>query len=84
MPRSVRKSTTGRRSMQSPLWTTPARTSARTAPVASLRADSAMAVCSIFWRIPMRSNSGMRMAGSVGARTAPIRSPVEYGTSNSR
>ena len=30
----------------------------------------------------MRSKSGMRIAGSVGASTAPIRSPVENGTSN--
>lgn len=65
-----------------PLSTTPEKTRASTAPVASLSADSAIAVCSIFCRIPMRAKSGMRIAGSVGASTAPIRSPVEYGTSN--
>ncbi len=64
-----------------PPMTTPASTSASTAPVASLSADSAIAVCSIFWRSPIRSKSGMRIAGSVGASTAPMRSPVDHGTS---
>ena len=62
--------------------TTPASTSASTAPVASLSADSAIAVCSTFWRSPMRSKSGIRIAGSVGASTAPMSSPVDNGTSN--
>jgi hypothetical protein len=80
--RSVRKSTIGSATDAFPLCTTPASTSASTAPVASFRADSAIAVCSIFCRIPIRSNSGMRIAGSVGATTAPMSSPVESGMSN--
>ena len=55
--------------------------SASTAPVASLRADSAITVCEIFGRTRMRANSGMRMTGSIGASTAPMRSPTVMGTS---
>ena len=69
MPRSSRKSIAGSADGRVAPSTTPAKTRASTAPVASLSADSAMAVCSIFWRIPIRSKSGMRIAGSVGATT---------------
>ena len=62
-----------------PLSTTPANASASTAPVGSLSADSAMIVCETFGRNRSRSNSGIRIAGSVGANAAPINKPEESG-----
>ena len=81
MPSSLTKSTTGSAAELSPLMTTPRKVSVSTAPVGSLRADSAMIVCEILGRILIRSKSGMRIAGSVGASAAPISRPMEYGTS---
>ena len=79
MARSTTKFFSGSVTDALPLRTTPAKASASTAPVGSLSADSAMIVCATFGRNRNRSNSGMRMAGSVGASAAPISSPVESG-----
>ena len=72
--RSTRKSETGCVSELSPLSSTPAMVSASAAPVGSLKADSATTVWATFGRSRERTNSGIRMAGSVGASTAPISS----------
>ena len=54
---------------------------ARTAPVGSLSADSATTVCTTFGLTRSRSKSGIRIAGSVGATTAPtIRKPCSKGS----
>ena len=74
-PRSTRNSPSGEASDPSPSITNAARARASTAPVTSLSADSAMIVCATLGRIRMCSKSGMRIAGSVGARTAPMRRP---------
>ncbi len=71
IPRSTANSATGSATEASPLRTTPASARASAAPVGSLKADSATTVCSTFGRRRDRMNSGIRMAGSVGASTAP-------------
>jgi hypothetical protein len=82
--RSSRNSPSGL-AIESSCSTTKAATeSARTAPVTSLSADSATIVCLTFGLTRRRSKSGIRMAGSVGARTAPIRRPTANGTSKAR
>ena len=78
--RSTRKSVIGVVREALPLRTTPANARARTAPVGSFSADSAMIVCDTLARRRIRSNSGMRMAGSVGESAAPMRRPVVSGT----
>ena len=82
--RSTRKSETGCVSELSPLSRTPAIVSARAAPVGSLKADSAITVCATFGRSRERTNSGIRMAGSVGASTAPISSAAVQERSKTR
>ena len=74
IPRSTTNSSAGVAIEPSPLSRTPARTSASTAPVGSLKADSATTVWASFGRSRERTNSGIRIAGSVGASTAPISS----------
>ena len=82
MRRSRTNSPSGEASEPPSSTTNPASASASTAPVTSFRADSATTVCATFARMRRRSNSGMRMAGSVGARTAPMSSPASMGRSN--
>ena len=79
--RSTTNSPNGDVSDPSPSITKEASASVRTAPVTSLSADSAMIVCVTFARTRRRSKSGMRIAGSVGARTAPISRPASSGRS---
>ena len=70
--RLPRKSRPGVATELSPLNRTPASASASTAPVGSLKADSATTVSATFGLRRERTNSGIRMAGSVGDSTAPI------------
>ncbi len=72
MPRLTTKSRAGVAIDPSPLTRTPASASARTAPVGSLKADSATTVWATLGRRRERMKSGIRIAGSVGDRTAPI------------
>src|SRR3954447_16861003 len=65
-----------------PLTTTPATASAKMAPVGSLNADSAITVCDTLGRTFIRENSGIRIAGSVGASTAPINNATSAGNPN--
>ena len=81
MPRSIRKSPNGEASDPSPSITNEASASASTAPVTSFSADSAITVCTTLARIRMCSKSGIRIAGSVGARAAPMRRPASKGMS---
>ena len=74
IPRSTTNSRTGVAIEPSPLTRTPASASASTAPVGSLNADSATTVWASFGRSRERMKSGIRIAGSVGASTAPISS----------
>ncbi len=62
----------------------PARVSARTAPTGSLKADSAITVWATFGRRRERTNSGIRIAGSVGDSTAPTSSAADHGRSNAK
>ncbi len=64
--------------------TTPASVSASAAPVGSLNADSAITVCATFGFSRERMNSGIRIAGSVGASTAPTRKARSHGRSNAK
>ena len=80
--RSTRKSPTGWATDPSPLSSTPARARASAAPVGSLKADSATTVCATFGRSRERTNSGIRIAGSVGASTAPISRAAVQSMSN--
>ena len=66
MPRSTRNSLAGPRSSWLPVSTTPASVRASAAPVGSLKADSAITVCATLGRSRERTNSGIRIAGSVG------------------
>ena len=79
---SVTNSHSGSASVSPSPSTKAATASASTAPVGSFSADSATTVCRTFARSPIRSKSGMRMAGSVGASTAPTRRPASKGRSN--
>ena len=76
--RSTTNSSAGAARDASPLSRTPARARARTAPVGSLNADSATTVCATFGRSRERTNNGIRIAGSVGASTAPISSAAVH------
>ena len=82
--RSPANSRTGVATDASPLSRTPASASASTAPVGSLNADSATTVCASFGRSRERTNSGIRIAGSVGASTAPINSAAVQERSKAR
>ncbi len=64
--------------------TTPASVSASAAPVGSLKADSAITVWATFCLSRERMNSGIRIAGSVGASTAPTSSERSQGRSNAK
>ena len=64
----------------SPVRTTPATARARIAPVGSLKADSAITVCASLAETRVRANRGIRIAGSVGASTAPISSAASTGS----
>jgi hypothetical protein len=64
----------GPESATSPETTTPATASAKTVPTGSLKPDSAITVWATLGFRRMSSKSGMRMAGSVAARTAPTMS----------
>ena len=66
----------------SPLSSAPATASASTAPVGSLNADSAITVCATRRRSREATNSGIRIAGSVGESTAPISRPCSNGSPN--
>ena len=66
----------------SPLSSAPATASASTAPVGSLNADSAITVWATRRRSREATNSGIRIAGSVGESTAPISSPCSNGSPN--
>ena len=78
--RSCRKSTGGPGERRIPGEYDPGENEREHGSVASFNADSAMAVCSIFCRIPMRAKSGMRIA--IGGRWYRAdEEPVEYGTS---
>jgi len=66
----------------SPVSSAPAIASARTAPVGSLNADSAITVWAIRSRTREATNSAIRIAGSVGESTAPISSPCSNGSPN--
>ena len=57
----------------------PATASASTAPVGSLKADSATTVCATLGRSREPMKSGMRIAGSVGESTAPMSRPCSKG-----
>jgi len=80
--RSTTNSLTGVAIELSPVSRTPASASASTAPVGSLNADSATTVCATFGRRRERTNNGIRIAGSVGARTAPISNAAVHERSN--
>ena len=80
--RSTMKSAAGSAAPASPLSSTPASVSASAAPVGSLKADSATTVCATFSRRRELTNSGIRIAGSVGASTAPSSSAAVHGRSN--
>ncbi len=67
-----------------PVSTTPASVSARAAPVGSLNADSAITVWATLGFSRERMNSGIRIAGSVGASTAPTSSETSHGRSNAK
>ena len=67
-----------------PERTTPASVSARAAPVGSLKADSAITVWATLGFRRERMNRGIRIAGSVGARTAPTSSAMSHGRSNAK
>ena len=84
MPRSTANSSTGSATEPSPLSTTPASDRASAAPTGSLKADSATIVSATFGRTRERTNSGIRMAGSVGASTAPSSSEAVSDRSNTR
>jgi hypothetical protein len=84
IPRSTRNSPAGPEIESLPVSTTPASVSARAAPVGSLNADSAITVCATFGFRRERMNRGIRMAGSVGARTAPTSSDRSHGRSNAK
>ncbi len=79
---SPRKSHAGAPIPLSPLSSAPATASASTAPVGSLNADSAITVCATRSRRRDATNSGIRIAGSVGESTAPISSPCSNGSPN--
>ena len=64
--------------------TTPASVSASAAPVGSLNADSAITVCASLGFSRERTNSGIRIAGSVGDSTAPTRKAMSHGRSNAK
>ena len=81
MPSCVTKSRIGSVAELSPERRTARNVNVSTAPVGSFSADSAMIVCEIFGRIRIRSKSGIRIAGSVGASAAPISRPIEVETS---
>ncbi len=80
--RSTTNSSTGVASELSPVISAPASARVSTAPVGSLKADSATTVCAIFGRTRERMNRGIRIAGSVGASTAPISSGAVQDRSN--
>ena len=82
--RSTTNSSTGVASELSPVISTPAKASASTAPVGSFRADSATTVWAIFGRSRERMKSGIRIAGSVGASTAPISSAAVQSRSKTK
>ncbi len=82
--RSPTNSRAGVATDASPLSRTPANASARTAPVGSLNADSATTVWATFGRRRERTNSGIRIAGSVGESTAPISSAAVHERSKAR
>ena len=84
IPRSTRNSPAGPATESLPVRTTPASVSAKAAPVGSLNADSAITVCATFGLSRERMNKGMRIAGSVGARTAPTRNARSHGRSNAK
>jgi hypothetical protein len=52
--------------------------------VGSLKADSAIRVCATFGFNRERMNRGIRIAGSVGARTAPTSRATSHGRSNAK
>ena len=68
------KSPSGPPSETCPDSTIAASVSASTVAVGSLNADSAITVCATLGRRRRRSKSGIRIAGSVAASTAPISS----------
>ena len=80
--RSTTNSVAGSSTPVSPLSSTPASVSASAAPVGSLKADSATTVCATFLRRRERMNSGIRIAGSVGASTAPSSRAAVHERSN--
>ncbi len=84
IPRSSANSTAGVAIESSPVSRTPARARASTAPVGSLKADSATTVWATLVRRRERTKSGIRIAGSVGASTAPISSAAVHERSKAR
>ena len=77
------KSPSGPPSVTCPDSTIAASVSASTVAVGSLNADSAITVCATLGLRRSRSKSGIRIAGSVAARTAPISSATSKATSKS-
>ena len=69
---SLKNSKTGAATEKWPASTTSTRVRTSTVPVTSLKADSEITVWETLGRRPSLSKRGMRMAGSVGASTAPI------------
>ena len=84
IPRSTTNSSAGVASELSPVMITPANASASTAPVGSLSADSATTVWATLGRSRERMKSGIRIAGSVGASTAPISSAAVQSRSKTK
>jgi hypothetical protein len=82
--RSTTNSSTGAASEPPPLRSRPASARASTAPVGSLNADSAITVCASRSRSREATNSGIRIAGSVGESTAPISRAAYQGRSKAR
>src|SRR5215218_9390838 len=75
-------SNAGPENVNPPASTMPTSVKVSTVPVTSLKADSAMTVWDTLGRSFRRSNRGMRMAGSVGARTAPTSRATGNATPN--
>ena len=71
IPRSTRNSPAGPVTESLPVSTTPASVNARAAPVGSLNADSAITVWATLGFSRERTNSGIRIAGSVGDEHRP-------------
>ena len=64
--------------------TIPASVSASTAPIGSLKADSAITVWATLGRSRERMKRGIRIAGSVGDSTAPTSNAADQGRSKAK